>query len=674
MKYSFLYYMMPVALLAFSVESAQLPLRKGPSEMPSSSQTELPVSKNCRENLQAAQSLLAQIVSPKQSRDEEGTLIPYNQMMIHLSNASSEAGLFSNVHPDKAMREAAEKCEQDISEFSTNLSLNRDLYEALLAVDPNTLDATAQRMLHMELIDFKRAGVALDEASREKIKKLSEELTVVSQDFGRNILEDVRAIELDSVTDLAGLPDDYIKSHQPGPDGKIRISTDYPDYISFMQYAQNSEHRKALWTTNLQRAFPKNVDVLNKMLTKRDELAKILGYASFAQYKVEPMMIKTPQKVASFIDSIVASTKAAAEAELAELLTEKKLDDPKATQVFGYEYAYLTEKITKKKLAFDSASMRPYFEYSRVKEGLLALVSEMYDLEFKKAKQANTWHPSVEAFDVLEKGQKIGRIYLDMHPREGKFKHAAQFSVKSGILGQQLPEGALVCNFPEPQPNEPAFMDYDEVVTFFHEFGHLMHHTLAGKQKWSRFSGVATEWDFVEAPSQFFEEWAADKQVLQRFAKNYFSGEVISGEQVKKLKAANEYGKALHARQQMFYAALSYQYYNRDPKSFDPLKLQIELQNSYSPFPYVPNTHFNVSFGHLDDYSAMYYTYMWSLVIAKDLFTPFQKDGLMNKEHALAFKKYVLTPGGSKDANDLVHDFLGRDYNFTAFSNWLAQK
>jgi thimet oligopeptidase len=207
-------------------------------------------------------------------------------------------------------------------------------------------------------------------------------------------------------------------------------------------------------------------------------------------------------------------------------------------------------------------------------------------------------------------------------------------------------------------------MDHDQVVTFFHEFGHLLHHVMAGNQKWIRFSGVSTEWDFVEAPSQLFEEWAWDPQVLQRFTK-------IPTELVTRMRAADEFGKGIDARQQMFYAAMSLQYYRKDPSSFEPLELLKTLQAKYSHFPYVEGNHFNLSFGHLVDYSAMYYTYMWSKVIAKDLLTPFKQGGMLNTEAARRYRHMILEQGGSKDANELVNDFLGRPYQFDAFREWL---
>jgi thimet oligopeptidase len=256
-----------------------------------------------------------------------------------------------------------------------------------------------------------------------------------------------------------------------------------------------------------------------------------------------------------------------------------------------------------------------------------------------------------------------------MHPREGKYKHAAQFPLKDGVRGIQLPEGVLVCNFPE---GAPALMEHDDVVTMFHEFGHLMHHVLGGHQPWITQSGVATEWDFVEAPSQMFEEWAWTHETLARFARHHETGEVIPQELVDKMRRADKFGLGTATVQQIFYAAISLAFHRADPDALDQLTEVKRLQKQYTPFAYVPGTKFHASFGHLVGYSAMYYTYQWSLVIAKDLLTPFERAGLMATDVTRAYRDKVLVPGGSRDAAELVRDFLGREYDFAAFERYLV--
>lgn len=625
----------------------------------------------CQRQVANAQSVLVEILSAKEPRSVENTLVPYNEMEILLDKAASLASLMSETHPDSVIRENAERCEQEVHRFVTDLSLNQELYQAFRGLDVAKLDEGAKRLAEKIVRDFLRSGVDKDEATRAKIKAVEEELVLIAQEFSRNIREDIRSIEVDAISGLLGLPQDFIDSHKPLANGKVKISTDYPDYVPYMSYADDAGSRYQLWMTYNQRGYPKNENVLNSMIAKRYELAQMLGYASYADYVVEDKMIKKTQNVAEFIEKINGIAKPLAQKEYAKLLEEKRRTDKSATQVMGFERSYLEEKYKKRQFNFDSQSVRPYFRFEKVRDGLLALTGELFGISYKRIENAKLWHPSVEAYDVFDGQTQIGRIYLDLHPRENKYKHAAQFTVQSGVLGKQIPEGALVCNFADPSVSTPALMDHDQVVTFFHEFGHLLHHVLGGNQKWITFSGVATEWDFVEAPSQFFEEWAWDAGVLQRFALHHETGEPIPSTLIANMRAADEFGKGLDTRQQMFYASLSLQYYLRDPKSFEALELLQELQGKYSQFPYIEGTHFHLNFGHLEGYSAMYYTYMWSKVIAKDLLKPFKENALMNQEVARRYRKTILDAGGSKDASALVEEFLGRPYSFEAYREWM---
>jgi thimet oligopeptidase len=259
-----------------------------------------------------------------------------------------------------------------------------------------------------------------------------------------------------------------------------------------------------------------------------------------------------------------------------------------------------------------------------------------------------------------------------MHPRPDKYKHAAQFNVVNGVRGRQLPEAALVCNFPGGEPGDPGLLEHEDVTTFFHEFGHLLHNLLAGKQRWIGVAGISTEWDFVEAPSQMLEEWAWDARVLRTFAQHHETGEPIPEELVERARAAREFGKGVYARQQMFYAMLSLRLHDGDPAGADTLDVVRDLQNEYSMFRHVDGTHFHASFGHLEGYSAIYYTYMWSLVIAKDLFSRFAPADLMDPEPARRYRACILEPGGSAPAAELVRRFLERDFSFDAFESWLV--
>jgi thimet oligopeptidase len=260
-----------------------------------------------------------------------------------------------------------------------------------------------------------------------------------------------------------------------------------------------------------------------------------------------------------------------------------------------------------------------------------------------------------------------------MHPRPGKYNHAAEFGIRTGVSGRQIPEAALVCNFPGSINGDPGLMSHDDVVTFFHEFGHLIHFLVAGRHEWVGIGGISTEQDFVEAPSQMLEEWAWDAGTLATFARHYETGEPIPPDLVKQMKRASEFGKGLTVRRQMVYAKLSLSIYDRDPAEVDTDVLMRSLTKQYQPFPFVEDTHFQTAFGHLDGYSAIYYTYMWSLVIAKDLFSKFDKTHMLAPGVAKQYRETVLAPGGSRPAALLVEDFLCRPSNFAAWQAWLDE-
>ncbi|MCX6781425.1 MAG: Zn-dependent oligopeptidase [Candidatus Magasanikbacteria bacterium] len=487
------------------------------------------------------------------------------------------------------------------------------------------------------------------------------------------IFEDVRSIKI-KVSDLAGMPGDFCEAHAVDEDGFVTITTDYPDYRPFMIYAENTEARKELFLCFHSRAYPKNEDVLKKMIARRQELARLLGYDSWADYVMEDKMIKTSSAVQNFIDAIDAQARIPAQRDYDALLAEKRLMYPDATEVEEFEKSFWEERAKRRNFNFDSLAVRAYFEYNKVQDGLLALTEELFGISYQRVDDAVVWHSSVDVFDVFRAEKNIGRIYLDMHPRVYKYKHAAQFTLQSGVAGIQLPEGVLVCNFSDPSTSSPALMDHDQVTTFFHEFGHLLHHILGGAQEFIYFSGVATERDFVEAPSKFFEEWEMDAATLKRFAHHTETHEQIPTGLVECMRAADEFGKGLFVRRQMVFAALSLHCYNR--RATDPEisvhDLGVLDQTQYGQFPHTEGTYHECSFGHLDGYSAIYYTYMWSLVIAKDLLSKFPDHDMMNEVETRAYARSILEPGGSKDAADLVKDFLGREYSFDAFNTWLA--
>jgi len=308
-----------------------------------------------------------------------------------------------------------------------------------------------------------------------------------------------------------------------------------------------------------------------------------------------------------------------------------------------------------------------------VRTGVFSVSSRLFGLEFRPAPGLAVWHLSVKPYEVFEDGQLVGRIYLDMHPRAGKGgSGATAVTARSGIRGRQTPEVVLICRFPGAEPDDPGLMTFDQVTTFFHEFGHLVHAISSGRQQWIGLTRVA-ERDFIEAPSQMLEEWVSDPATLASFATHYQTNEPIPAALVRQMRRANELGRGYDIRQQMVFARLSLSLHDRDPKSADAMAIYEDLMTQYLPTAYPEGTHFPATFTQLSNpqYTASYYTYMWSLVIAKDLFSGFDAGDLLSPVAARRFRDTILAQGGAKPAADLVRDFLGRPYSFDAWAAWL---
>jgi thimet oligopeptidase len=631
----------------------------------------------CRRSLELAAQLLPELVATAVPRTVDNTLRRYNELLLHLSNAGAVAGLLSEVHRDEAVRDAARGYEQEVSKFASELSLNREVYDALAAVDSGEADAATRRFHEQALRDYRRAGVNLERGARARLQEIEAELTKLGQRFSKNISEDVRTVEVRDPGRLAGLPQDFLDSHPPDAHGRVHITTDYPDYNPVMAYATDDSLRRELYVKFRSRGDGENESVLREILALRAEKSSLLGYRNWADYITEDKMIRNADRAAEFIDKVWRQAEPKARQEYAELLETLRAVVPSSTEVTevnDWQKVWLENQVKKQRYEVDAEEVRNYFPFRRVLDGLLRITEAIYDISYRPV-SVSTWHSDVQVFEVWRTSgveTHLGRIYLDMHPRDGKYKHAAQFAFRDGMVGRQLPEGVLVCNFPDPSSG-PALMEHDDVVTMFHEFGHLMHHILGGRQAWVRQSGVATEFDFVEAPSQMFEEWAWRHEILARFARHHETGQPIPKDLVEKMRRADKFGLGTSTVQQMFYAKVALEFHRADPATLDQLGTLKALQRQFTPFPYVEGTRFHASFGHLVGYSAMYYTYMWSLVIAKDLLTPFGGKDLMSTEVTYRYRDAVLAPGGSKDAAELVRDFLGRDYGFEAFEAYLCE-
>lgn len=626
----------------------------------------------CDAALAVAEARRDGIINVKGARTVENTLRAFDDMLLAIDTMGGLEGIAQHMHPDETVRAAGRDCESRIAKFTSDIGLDRGLYEAVAAVSLADADAQTRRMAKHLSRDFRRSGVDKDEPTRTRIAAINAELVKLGQAYSKNLNESTAFIEVDPA-DLEGLPKDWLDAHKPGENGKVKVSTNYPDFFPFQTYSKASVKRAALYKKFVNRGYPANKEILLNVLKLRAEYVKLLGYDTWAAYQAEDKMVKTAERVATFLQDLVKIVRPQSDADLKTLLARKKKDDKTAKRIEAWDRFYYTGKVREEQYAFDARTVRPYFAYDKVKDGIFALYGELFGLRFEPIKDAPVWHPSVQAYTMYANDEPIGRFFLDMHPRDGKYKHAAMFPLQTGLANGRVPMATLVCNFPDPGKGL-ALMEHGQVNTFFHEFGHLIHHLLASRADWLSLSGIRVEWDFVETPSQLLEEWAQDHGVLARFAKHHETGEAIPAALVAKMNRAQEFGRGVSVMRQLFYAAYSFFVHNRSPEGLDLDAYSAEIYEKYSPYPQIEGSHIYASFGHLMGYSSQYYTYQWSLVIAKDLFSRFAKAGLLDGKTAMDYRKLILEPGGLRDASDMVKDFLGRDYTLDAYKAWLAQK
>jgi thimet oligopeptidase len=626
------------------------------------------------DRLAAAQRSIDKILAVKGPRTIDNTLSNYDEALRQLNATQYLSSVMEAVHPDAAFRDRATAMTRKVSAAQTALSLNREVYQALAAVSVAHADPATQYYVRRQLLEFRLGGVDKDDATRARLKVLNDELTEEQSAFDRNINDGQKTVDVRDVSELAGLPQDYIDSHKPGKDGLIHITTSYPDYNPPMSFAESHALRSRLFLAFNTRAYPQNRDVLMKMLHTRYDIASLLGYQSWADYNAADKMIGSGAHIAQFIRDLDTAVRPVAQREFQMLLSEKRKSDPQATTIGFEEKSYYSEQVRRSQFDFDSQSVRPYFPYVRVKQGILDTAATLFHVTFRREPGAPAWDPTVETWLVLDAGKVIGRFYLDMHPREGKYSHAEMSPILDGIRGKQLPEAVLICNFPRPTDSDPGLMQYGDVQTFFHEFGHLMHWIIGGQQQWAGISGITMEADFVEAPSQMLEEWIQSPQVLASFARHYKTGETIPAELVARMRRASAFGRASLVGQQVGYTAVSYDIYAAKPQDVNLDEIDDRDTVKYSLFTPVAGTHSYASFGHLSGYSSAYYTYMWDKVIAEDFFEQFDSKNLLAGDTPMRYRRTVLEPGGSVSANDLVKNFLGRPQSMEALQRWMAEE
>lgn len=619
------------------------------------------------------QQSLDRLLAEPGPRNQGNTLRPYDDAVAELAATGSQIGLLNSVHPDKAIRDTAQDLAQLIAQAGVELSLNQKVYEALSGIAVDGADPATRHYLERTLLQYRLAGVDKDDATRARLKELQDQGTLLALSFGRNVQEGGNTATIEDAAELDGLPPDFLEAHQPGADGKIVLTTDFPDYLPVMTFAKSRDLRLRMFLAYNTRAYPQNKRVLLDLLGIRKQVAELLGFSNWADLATADQMMESADNMRAFLDELDEASKVGAEKEYALLLEfsgQKQMD--------AASRGYWLEQYRRSAFDFDSQSVRPYFPYDRVREGVLATAARLFQVEFRSAPQAETWHPDVAAYDVYDRDQHIGRFYLDMHPREGKDKWFSARPLIPGVCdhpeGRRIPEAALICNFPGGKPGDPGLMQHAGVVTFFHEFGHLMHALLGGHQNWAGISGIATEGDFVEVPSQMLEEFFRDPRLLATFAHHYETDEPIPTELVLKMNRAGAFGRADGVRTQLYYTTCSLRTHTDDPATLDLDDLFEGLYTRFLPYQWIDGNRMYAAFTHLVGYSSNYYTYMYDKVIALDFFAQFAKTNLLDDPVAMKYRRTVLEPGGSQPGKEIVRKFLGRAQSTEPFTQWIAEE
>jgi thimet oligopeptidase len=622
--------------------------------------------------LAAHEAALAALLAVSGPRTPRNSLSLYDVAIEQLNLAGAQAGILNSVAANNAVRDQARQESQRVSMAGSALSLNRPVYEALAAIDLEGASAATKHFVERTLLSYRLAGVDKDQATRGHLQALHEKASLLSLEFSRNIQEGAKTIEA-TTAELDGLPADYLARHQADAEGRISLSTDQPDMQPVMTFATSAALRERMFLAYNTRAYPANKQILLDLLTTRQQIATVLGFRSWADLATADQMMGSAANVRTFLAKLNEASRAGAVREHEMVLAYARQRQPEVTAIDITSRGYWYEQFRRAAFDFDSQSVRPYFPYAQVEAGVLKTAARLFKIEFRPS-AAPGWDPAVSVFEVFDGGRPVGRFYLDMHPREGKDKWFSAAPVVTGVRGRYQPEAALICNFPGGEEGDPGLLQYSDVVTFFHEFGHLMHAILGGQTEWAGLSGFATEGDFVEVPSQMLEEFFRDEKLLQAFAKHYETGETLPSATIDKMKKAGSFGRADWVRSQLFYTTLSLDLHDQEPAGMDLDQITRQLFESLQPWTWLEGNRLYASFGHLTGYSSNYYTYAFDKVIALDFFAQFDPADLLGCDAGSRYRTAVLEQGGSKPGRQMVRDFLGREEEFAAFSEWLNEE
>ncbi len=627
--------------------------------------------------LSRADALVERAVAATDAPTFEGTLRLLELAGAELSLGYGRSAFMAHVHPDPAVRDAGQDAEERMSKWRVAIIFREDVHAAVAAFgatdEAAELQGEPRRLLEHWLRDLRRAGHELPREQRVELEQLRSRLVELEVAFQRNLNEYRDWIEVDRAG-LAGLPDDYVARLQAGEaPGTFRVSLDYPEVQPFLELAHDRELREELFRKNWNKAVEANRPLLEEALRLRRRIAELLGHATWADYAMDVKMAGSPQRVRQFYADLLPPLEAAARREIEELRRIAAADGVPAP-LQPWDWLYYDARLSREEYGVDKQAVSQYLPLADVIGGMFALTGEVFGLEYREVEDAQAWHASVAAYEILDRssGELLARFYTDLFPRDGKYGHAAAFPLviahERADGGREVPVSAIVANFTPPSADAPSLLthgDHGEIETFFHEFGHILHMSLS-RARFTRFSGAETEWDFVEAPSQIMEHWVWQPEVLARFARHHRSGEALPGELLERMVAARYLNVGLRNARQVFFGTMDLALHAVEGEP----DLDAATRDAYAvtQLPYPEGTFMLAGFGHLmGGYDAGYYGYLWAEVIGDDMWSRFANEGITSAAVGADYRRTILEPNGSKPGDELVASFLGRPSSIDGF-------
>lgn len=631
------------------------------------------------EGIKKQQQEIDMIVNQKSQPTFENTIIALENSGELLSKVSTVFNNMNSANTNEEIQQIAKDVAPLLSAHKDNINLNEKLFARVNSLwkqkEQLKLTSEQAKLLEKSYKGFVRSGANLDESQKQTLRKLNTELAVLTLKFGQNILAETNSYELviTNKEDLEGLSDDLISTAAEtatakGKPGKWVFTLSNSSVMPFLQYSSNRKLREEIWKAYKNRCnngneFDNNLIAI-QIANLRAEKAKLLGYQTHADYVLEESMAKTPEKVMSFLSQLWEPALAKAKMEEAEI-KQMMMAEGFKTDVQPYDWRYYSEKIRKEKFDLDEQELRPYFSLDVVTNGVFMVCEKLYGLKFKEVKNVPTYHQDVTVWEVMEKdGTHLGLLYMDFYPRASKRGGAwmTSYRPQKTVNGKRIaPVISIVCNFSKPTADAPALFTFDEVSTYFHEFGHALHGLLSDVT-YKSLAGTSVPRDFVELPSQVMENWAADPEVLKMYAKHYKTGEVIPDALIKKLENAGTYGQGFATVEYLASTYLDMDFHTiTAPISGTADSFEINSMKNIGLISSIIPRHRANYFSHVfsGGYSAGYYSYIWSGVLDTDAFDQFKKTSLFNPAKADSFRKNVLEKGGTEEAMDLYKKFRG---------------